>query len=651
MKRLLATMAVLASAAVAQQDKRVRIDVEDYLIEAEIDPRAQTLKATVAARFQPGEDTLTAVFELNNALQLTRVVDGTGRQIPATRNPQDFTVRLNFPESLPKGKTATAIFTYEGKLVGNPDESPVYGIKFAAINPDFAYLMYPARWFPVSEYTADRFTATLKIAVPPEFQVIGAGLETKSEAGGKTVHEFANTRPSFPGSIAVVKGTGIKSSSAGVTTLFHFRGESAGMAASYGEETGKIMTWLTDLYGLPPQANLTIVETEAGAPNGYSAPGILFLNTRSIGKSVNSRLLVNQMSRQWWGNSVSPLSRNHIWITNGGARYAELMWLEQSAGAAALEAELRDIYIEALTVDEPPVIQAGRLEDYSPEFNAITSAKGAAVMGMLRHVAGEEAFKKTLKTFLTENAGKSAGTEAFRKQAEAASGQNLQGFFIQWIESQGAPEFKLEYTVYRTTKGFRVMGKVMQDLDTFRMPVDLLIETEGNPERKTVEVVGTSSEFIVETFGRPKKVTLDPGYKVLRFSNQVRVAVAIRRGEMFAEVSEFPDALKEYQKALDSNRNSSMAHFRVGELFFLQRNYQAAANEFRYALDGDLEPKWIEVWGHINLGQIFDITNQRERAVSEYNQAIRTKDNTQGAQEVAAKYMRTPYQRPAQAEN
>ena len=39
------------------------------------------------------------------------------------------------------------------------------------------------------------------------------------------------------------------------------------------------------------------------------------------------------------------------------------------------------------------------------------------------------------------------------------------------------------------------MGKIAQDLDTFRMPVDLKIETEGNPEEKRVEVVGTSSEF------------------------------------------------------------------------------------------------------------------------------------------------------------
>ena len=189
------------------------------------------------------------------------------------------------------------------------------------------------------------------------------------------------------------------------------------------------------------------------------------------------------------------------------------------------------------------------------------------------------------------------------------------------------------------------MGKISQDLDTFRMPVDLKIETEGNPEQKRVEVVGTSSEFSVDTFGKPKAVTIDPNSRVLRYSNTMRVAVAIRRGEQFAELSEFGEALKEYQKALEANRASSLAHYRIAEVFFLQNNYQSAANEFREALNGDLEPRWTEVWSHINLGKIFDITGQRDRAVNEYTLAQRTKDNTQGAQEEAAKYVKTPYER------
>jgi tetratricopeptide (TPR) repeat protein len=194
------------------------------------------------------------------------------------------------------------------------------------------------------------------------------------------------------------------------------------------------------------------------------------------------------------------------------------------------------------------------------------------------------------------------------------------------------------------------MGKIAQDLDTFRMPVDLKIETEGNPETTRVEVVGTSSEFSVDTFGKPKNIVIDAGNHVLRMSPQVRVAVAIRRGEQFAELSDFPNALKEYQKALETNRTSSLAHYRIAEIYFLQSNFQPAANSFREALNGDLDPKWTDVWAHINLGKIFDVTGQRDRAVNEYNLALRTKDDTQSAQEEASKYLKAPYQRERRIE-
>jgi tetratricopeptide (TPR) repeat protein len=121
--------------------------------------------------------------------------------------------------------------------------------------------------------------------------------------------------------------------------------------------------------------------------------------------------------------------------------------------------------------------------------------------------------------------------------------------------------------------------------------------------------------------------------------------VAIKRGEQFAEIGEFSDALKEYEKAIAVSRSSSLAHYRVAEVFFLQNNYQSAANEYREALNGDLEPKWVEVWAHIKLGNIFDVSGQRDRAVNEYNHAIRTRDDTQGAQEEAAKYLKAPYEK------
>jgi hypothetical protein len=624
--------------------KSGRIDVDNYSIDAEINPRTQTLTANVKVRFIPlDSDVSSASFELNNAFNVSRVVDDSGRQIPASRSNQDFSVRLSFPAPLAKGKPATVTFSYDGRLTGQ-EESPIYGIKFGAIENDFAYLMYPSRWFPVSGYSVDRFTSDLRITVPSGYQVIASGLSTSKPAGGKTAFSFQYTKPSFPGSIAVVQGDPVKVNSEGVTTSIYFR-QKQSMANTYGEETGKVMTFLSSLYGLAPQANLTLVETEDGTPNGFSAPGIIFLSPRAIGNQFAGRLMANQLARQWWETLDSPINRDHLWLENGNARFAELLWDEHANGPAALEQDLHDTYVEAMTVDNPPLIQAGRLEDYSPEYWALTAGKGAAVLNMLRSVIGADNFNKLMSSFPQKYGWQSVSTVEFRKMAEEISGQNLQYFFVQWLESSGAPEFKMDYTVFRTQKGFRVMGKITQDLDTFQMPVDLKIETEGNPETKRIDVVGTSSEFTVDTFGKPKTITIDPAGSVLRWSPSMRVAVAIKRGEQFAAIGEFGDALKEYQKAIEVNHGSSLAHYRVAEVFFLQNNFQSAANEYREAINGDEEPKWTKVWAHIKLGNIFDVSGQRERAVNEYNQAIRTKDDTQGAQEEAAKYLKQPYEK------
>ena len=90
-------------------------------------------------------------------------------------------VRLTLPQTLKKGKVAALTFVYDGKLTGD-EESPVFGIKFAAIHPEASYLLYPSRWFPVNDYSTDRFSSELKITVPDGYTVLSSGNDTKETA-------------------------------------------------------------------------------------------------------------------------------------------------------------------------------------------------------------------------------------------------------------------------------------------------------------------------------------------------------------------------------------------------------------------------------------------------------------------------------------
>jgi tetratricopeptide (TPR) repeat protein len=90
------------------------------------------------------------------------------------------------------------------------------------------------------------------------------------------------------------------------------------------------------------------------------------------------------------------------------------------------------------------------------------------------------------------------------------------------------------------------------------------------------------------------------------------------------------DTLENCQAAIQANPQNSLARYRLGEIYFQSREWMDAANSFREALNGNRDPKWIEVWSDVNLGKIFDVTGQRDRALNEYRLAKRTKDNTRG---------------------
>ena len=127
----------------------------------------------------------------------------------------------------------------------------------------------------------------------------------------------------------------------------------------------------------------------------------------------------------------------------------------------------------------------------------------------------------------------------------------------------------------------------------------------------------------------------------MSFSETV-VIVLISMAALFGQTVPDPGSqLQNYRKDLEGNRNSSLAHFRIAEILSQQGDYPAAANEFREALSGDLQPRWIEAWSHVDLGEIYEITGQADRAANEYKLAVQTGDNTQGALAEANAHLRS----------
>jgi tetratricopeptide (TPR) repeat protein len=652
----------------ARAAEKTRLRVDDYQIQVELTPHLHQMKAHAKVKFTALQDINVAIFELNNDLRVTKVSDEKNQTLSAERVTQDSTVRVPLPAGLAKDASTTLTFEYEGELE-SADNSPVPGLKLAYIGDDTSYLLYAGRWFPVSGYGLNRFTSTISVTLPAHMIAVGSGKVTSTEAQNPKkptesvlptkTFTFTSTKPSFPGTIIAGIFQEYKSDEAGLDVHTFFKPTHQSIAPAYTTTAVQEVSYFITLYGLPQSQKLNIVELPGDTVPYAWAPEIAGLAGPSITDKTNYRLLADAIAHQWWGVSVSPETKDDWWLSDGFSRYSEAMYVENVAGAAGLEEAVKDMSVGALAYDTVPLSSASKLDIYSTEFQSLATDKGAMILHMLRFVLGEDKYNKTMREFASEYAGKSASMDDFKTMAEKNYGSQLTWFFSQWLDSTGAPEFKVKYTTYRLggaaakenqkeekVPGFRVTGEISQDLDLFRMPVDLRIDTDGKTENKTIEVVGTSSPFSIETFGRPRRINVDPDHHVLTNSSDVKLRASILRGQALQQQGDLSGALTEFNKALDLNKNSSLAHYRIAEVFFFQRNYQASANAYREAINGDGEPRWTEVWSRIQLGKIFDITGQRERAVNEYRQALQTNDNTFNALEEARKYLQKAYERP-----
>jgi len=642
------TVAAAAPAVLQAQPDRSPFRVIRYDLDVELAPGLHQLTARARLTVSPERSVTSLTFFLNKNCRVEQALDAAGKPVNFERLPQSDTLTVTPAQPLLEGDSPMFSLVYVCGF--DPAIKPERGPLLAAIGETGSYLLPESRWFPQTSNPWDRFAMTLTATVPEGQTVVAVGkADAPQTAAGKSRFVFRAEQPTLAGALAA--GSFQKfAASEGAPVAFYLSGVRESAARSNAATLGDIITFFSDKFAPLENPEIAVVEVPDDTWDAFGAPGLLLLPARQWSESINPRLLARYLSRQWWGGHVSPARRSDAFLVEALSRYSEALYVEHASGEEGLRRVLEDLTIGAL-VDESaaPIANADRLTPYSPEYNSVVRDKGAMTLHMLRLLLGDDAFFRSLQSYASRFAGRSATLEEFERLTEELGGKPVDYFFGQWVRSTGVPQFSLDYVIYRTREGFRVGGELKHDLEIFRLLVPVRVETEGPPVEKIVEAAGPSTAFSIESFNKPVRIEIDPDYDVLKYTPNLRVRVAIARGESLFERGQYFEATREYQAALDVKQNSSLAHYRMGEAFFAQRNYQAAANSFREAINGDQDPKWTVVWSHIFLGKVFDITGQRERAINEYRRALDTNDDTQGAQAEAEKYLNEPYRRETRA--
>jgi tetratricopeptide (TPR) repeat protein len=669
---LILCLALFSVAAFAQQVKRPSFDVTNYQIDVALAPSENRLNATVDVNFIPLEDTRSVTFELNGSLKVESITRANGNLIstPATKSktpvvaiaaPQvtfiqdqvgvsDLgpSVKVDLGETITKGTPLTLRFKYSG-ILNSPQGGPLLNKRLASVGANDGYLMYAARWFPFHEYAADQATSDISISVPGGYQIVGFSDGPVTQTGGKS--RFVQSKPALIGNFAYGKYTNKNLRFGEYEMQFNTRAGNDAQVATYGETLGRALEFYTRQFGTPDSGKrLVIAQIDDESLDFYSTQGMIFMASRLFEqpRDLTQERLQREAALQWWGLTVGLKSFDDAWLSQGLAEFSAHSLRESQLSGAKLENSRRELLEKSLTFEQTASLMRtpANLDDQSVAYQYIMFGKGAFVFRLLRDTLGEQKFNQLLKTYLQQYRGKNASIDDFEKLASQVAGVPMRYFFARWVEGTGVPEFTADYQIIRTRGGkFVTRGTVKQNYDNLRLPLELQLRAEGENETKIVQVdiEDASADFNIESNGKPLEVIIDPNYKLLRISPDLRVSSIARRGiEQFKE-GNYAEAQQQFEAALKLDRSNSWIYYHLGLLFLEQRNYDLAIDNFKAVQGGNLRPAWLEVWANVKMGNAYDAKGDRPRAVAAYKRAENSGDNYDNVQAAIKKYLATPF--------
>ena len=413
-------------------------DVSHYDLDLRVDPVAGGIIAGEAVVTAEATQDLSA-FSLDFVgLQIGTVeVDG----VPASFERIGPDLIIEPTAVIPAGEVFETRVTYRGEPTPGPDQF-VRG--WWHEGESIFIVGEPAgaeRWFPVNGHPSDGATYDLRLSVPERFTVVASGEPIgSSTADGWTTTEWSVDREIPPYTMSFVAAEMTVEERAGPDgielVVAYPTGTAPEVVAPFSKMPEMIETLSACFGPLPVDRFGGVVVSDAfGA--ALEAENIPIYG---IG-AVEERTIAHEMAHQWFGNDVRLASWKDLWLNEGFARYAEVLWVEATEGEAA-KAEMLAQQREQVLFFHGPV--AGAIAIADPEadglFNGYIYSRGALTLQALRDQVGDPTFCTILRTWHEEHAGTTGSTAEFIATAERLSGQDLTAFFEEWIFSAEVPE-------------------------------------------------------------------------------------------------------------------------------------------------------------------------------------------------------------------
>lgn len=284
-------------------------------------------------------------------------------------------------------------------------------VTYVVSQPDGA-----ATWFPANDHPRDPATFTISIDPGPGYETVTSGVLVSD--GKPDVWEIMEPTPPYLVALAIGEFERLDQEPFGAVPLVVWHPPGLGDALLRPFEAhGEMLEFFTGFLGPYPfdrYGALVIDDLDLGA--ALETQTLSTFGLPALAEDVAAHELVHQ----WFGNSVRLESWSDIWLNEGLATYGQWLWINETRGSAAFDAEIAGAY---------RLMSGVGLEGGAPEaalrfpppahptatglFNPSVYLRGGLAMVGLADEIGAEEMRELLGEWATRSAGSTVTTDDF----------------------------------------------------------------------------------------------------------------------------------------------------------------------------------------------------------------------------------------------
>lgn len=503
------------------------IDAEHYGLTLRLDPVGRAIEGQLELLFVSRKDNLARVTLDFEELNVHNVLDSNGRDLAYFQKDGKLIVALD--ETLALGAAEQLKISYAGV--------PKKGLWFTDMEQGVATQVFTQGecedsrwWFPCVDNPADRATSELTVTMPMGWSAVAAGeLVERKELNGSAVEHW---RMNFPHPVyltTLVAGDFAVELDEwdGVPLIYMGDTKYASSLKESFASTKSALDFLSDVTGLrypyAKYAQSCVDDFPFGGMENISATTMtdtMLLDARGLVDGDSTGLIVHEAAHQWFGDLMTCNSWDHIWLNEGFATYMTQLYYESVEGNDSFRMRWYDSlngYLSSdVGKDRRPTVYNTYRDPMDLFFGGQTYAGGAARLHYLRFTVGDKAFFEGVKTYVADNQGRGVTTPDLQTAMEKASGQDLTGFFDQWLYGEGYPEINVDWSWSERDSAVKVTVQQTQrevggTPAVFELPVDILVHTAKGTVTHRVVLNERKQSFTLASDMTPSYIWFDEG--------------------------------------------------------------------------------------------------------------------------------------------